>query len=245
MEQPQYIVQMNNIYKSFNGVKALKDVSINLQKNEVVGIVGHNGAGKSTLIKILSGALHKDTGSILIENKQVEILDPKGARNMGIETIYQDLALAGNLDVASNFFFGNEKTKFFFLRNKFMEEESKRVLQELRISIKSYSVPVDFLSGGQRQAVAIGRAIYNKAKVLIMDEPTAALGIEETRMVGDLINQLKKQDVGIFLISHDIHDVFDFCDRIAIMKNGELVDICVSDEVTKDEVVSMIIKGTK
>ena len=104
MEQPQYMVQMNNIYKSFNGVKALKDVSINLQKNEVVGIVGHNGAGKSTLIKILSGALHKDTGSILIENKLVEISDPKDARNMGIETIYQDLALAGNLDVASNFF---------------------------------------------------------------------------------------------------------------------------------------------
>ena len=118
MEQPQYIVQMNNIYKSFNGVKALKDVSINLQKNEVVGIVGHNGAGKSTLIKILSGALHKDTGSILIENKQVEISDPKDARNMGIETIYQDLALAGNLDVASNFFLGNEKSRFFFLRNK-------------------------------------------------------------------------------------------------------------------------------
>ena len=149
MEQPQYIVQMNNIYKSFNGVKALKDVSINLQKNEVVGIVGHNGAGKSTLIKILSGALPKDTGSILIENKQVEISDPKHARNMGIETIYQDLALAGNLDVASNFFLGNEKSRFFFLRNKFMKEESKRVLQEMKINIKSYSVPVDFLSGGQ------------------------------------------------------------------------------------------------
>ena len=121
MEQPQYIVQMNNIYKSFNGVKALKDVSINLQKNEVVGIVGHNGAGKSTLIKILSGALHKDTGSILIENKLVEISDPKDARNMGIETIYQDLALAGNLDVASNFFLGNEKTKFFFLEKQIHE----------------------------------------------------------------------------------------------------------------------------
>jgi D-xylose transport system ATP-binding protein len=164
---------------------------------------------------------------------------------MGIETIYQDLALAGNLDVASNFFLGNEKSRFFFLRNKFMKEESKRVLQEMKINIKSYSVPVDFLSGGQRQAIAIGRAIYNKAKVLIMDEPTAALGIEEARRVGDLINQLKKQDIGIFLISHDIHDVFDFCDRIAILKNGELVDICVSDEVTKDDVVSLIIKGTK
>ena len=125
-----------------------------------------------------------------------------------------------------------------------MKEEAKKVLDELKIKIQSYSVPVDFLSGGQRQAIAIGRAIYNKAKVFIMDEPTAALGIEETKRVGDLINQLKKQDVGIFLISHDIHDVFDFCDRIAVLKNGELVDILNSDEVTKDEVVSLIIKGT-
>ncbi len=126
-----------------------------------------------------------------------------------------------------------------------MKEEAKKVLDELKIKIQSYSVPVDFLSGGQRQAIAIGRAIYNKAKVFIMDEPTAALGIEETKRVGDLINQLKKQDVGIFLISHDIHDVFDFCDRIAVLKNGELVDILNSDEVTKDEVVSLIIKGTR
>ena len=126
-----------------------------------------------------------------------------------------------------------------------MKEEAKKVLDKLKIKIQSYSVPVDFLSGGQRQAIAIGRAIYNKAKVFIMDEPTAALGIEETKRVGDLINQLKKQDVGIFLISHDIHDVFDFCDRIAVLKNGELVDILNSDEVTKDEVVSLIIKGTR
>ena len=126
-----------------------------------------------------------------------------------------------------------------------MKEEAKKVLKELKIKIQSYSVPVDFLSGGQRQAIAIGRAIYNKAKVFIMDEPTAALGIEETKRVGDLINQLKKQDVGIFLISHDIHDVFDFCDRIAVLKNGELVNICKSDEVTKDDVVSLIIKGAR
>ena len=245
MEQSHYIVEMNHIYKSFSGVEALKDVSINLKKNEVVGIVGHNGAGKSTLIKILSGALRKDSGEILIENKTVDISSPKAARKMGIETIYQDLALSGNLDVGANFFLGKEKSRFFFLQNRLMKEEAKKVLKELKIKIQSYSVPVDFLSGGQRQAVAIGRAIYNKAKVFIMDEPTAALGIEETKRVGDLINQLKKQDVGIFLISHDIHDVFDFCDRIAVLKNGELVNICKSDEVTKDDVVSFIIKGAR
>ena len=245
MEPADYIVEMNNISKSFNGVQALKDVSINLKKNEVVGIVGHNGAGKSTLIKILSGAIRKDSGTILINKSAVDLAGPKVARNLGIETIYQDLALAGNLDVTANFFLGNEKSRYFFLRNSLMREEAKRVLQELKIRIESYTVPVDFLSGGQRQAIAIGRAIYNKANVLVMDEPTAALGIEETRRVGELINQLKKQDVGIFLISHDIHDVFDFCDRIAILKSGEIVEICCSTDVTKDDVISMIIKGAR
>ena len=245
MEQADYIVEMNNISKSFNGVQALKDVSINLKKNEVVGIVGHNGAGKSTLIKILSGAIRKDSGTILINKSPVDLAGAKEARNLGIETIYQDLALAGNLDVTANFFLGNEKSRYFFLRNSLMREEAKRVLQELKIRIESYTVPVDFLSGGQRQAIAIGRAIYNKANVLVMDEPTAALGIEETRRVGELINQLKKQDVGIFLISHDIHDVFDFCDRIAILKSGEIVEICRSTDVTKDDVISMIIKGVR
>tara|TARA_B100001027_G_scaffold147376_1_gene103046 strand:- start:359 stop:1096 length:738 start_codon:yes stop_codon:yes gene_type:complete len=245
MEPADYIVEMNNISKSFHGVQALKGVSINLKKNEVVGIVGHNGAGKSTLIKILSGAIRKDSGTILINKSLVDLAGPKVARNLGIETIYQDLALAGNLDVTANFFLGNEKSRYFFLRNSLMREEAKRVLQELKIRIESYTVPVDFLSGGQRQAIAIGRAIYNKANVLVMDEPTAALGIEETRRVGELINQLKKQDVGIFLISHDIHDVFDFCDRIAILKNGEIVEICRSTDVTKDDVISMIIKGAR
>ena len=245
MEPADYIVEMNNISKSFNGVQALKDVSINLKKNEVVGIVGHNGAGKSTLIKILSGAIRKDSGTILINKSAVDLAGPKVARNLGIETIYQDVALAGNLDVTANFFLGNEKSRYFFLRNSLMREEAKRVLQELKIRIESYTVPVDFLSGGQRQAIAIGRAIYNKANVLVMDEPTAALGIEETRRVGELINQLKKQDVGIFLISHDIHDVFDFCDRIAILKSGEIVEICRSTDVTKDDVISMIIKGAR
>mgnify|MGYP000465497478 CR=1 FL=1 len=131
------VISVRSLSKRYGGVQALDDLNLDLERNIVHAIVGENGAGKSTLIKILSGALHKDSGSIIIENKQVEISDPKAARNMGIETIYQDLALAGNLDVASNFFLGNEKTKFFFLRNKFMEEESKRVLQELRISIKS------------------------------------------------------------------------------------------------------------
>ena len=239
------MLSIKSISKAFAGRTLFSDACLQINRRDRIGIVGRNGAGKSTLIKILSGALRKDSGEILIENKSVDISGPKTARNMGIETIYQDLALSGNLDVAANFFLGNEKSRFFFLQNRLMKEEAKKVLEELKIKIPSYSLPVDFLSGGQRQAVAIGRAIYNKAKGFIMDEPTAALGIEETKRVGDLINQLKKQDVGIFLISHDIHDVFDFCDRIAVLKNGELVDICISNEVTKDDVVSLIIKGTR
>ena len=159
METADYIVEMNNISKSFSGVQALKNVSINLKKNEVVGIVGHNGAGKSTLIKILSGAIRKDSGTILINKSPVDLAGPKVARNLGIETIYQDLALAGNLDVAANFFLGNEKSRYFFLRNNSMREEAKRVLKELKIRIESYNVPVDFLSGGQRQAIAIGSCL--------------------------------------------------------------------------------------
>ena len=239
------MLEVESLTTRYGSISALRDVGLSVGSGEVVCLIGPNGAGKSTLIKILSGALRKDSGEILIEEKKVDISGPKAARKMGIETIYQDLALSGNLDVAANFFLGNEKRRFFFLQNRLMKEEAKKVLDELKIKIQSYSVPVDFLSGGQRQAIAIGRAIYNKAKVFIMDEPTAALGIEETKRVGDLINQLKKQDVGIFLISHDIHDVFDFCDRIAVLKNGELVDILNSDEVTKDEVVSLIIKGTR
>ena len=243
MEQPHYIIEMNHIYKSFSGVEALKDVSINLKKNEVVGIVGHNGAGKSTLIKILSGALRKDSGEILIEEKKVDISGPKAARKMGIETIYQDLALSGNLDVAANFFLGNEKRRFFFLQNRLMKEEAKKVLDELKIKIQSYSVPVDFLSGGQRQAIAICRAIYWKAELLIMDEPTAALGVPEQRKVMQLISKLRKQNIAIILISHNLNDIYEIADRIAILRQGELVGDHMIGEINREEVVKLMVQG--
>ena len=240
------LVQMEGIDKSFGGLRALADVSVNLFPGEVVGIVGHNGAGKSTLIKILSGALRRDSGEIRIEGAVADINNPRDARALGIETIYQTLALADNLDASANIFLGRELlTKARTLNEEAMASEIQGVLERLQIKIPSIREPVINLSGGQRQAVAIGRAIYFNAKILIMDEPTAALGPQETRMVGDLIKRLKSEGIGIFLISHDIHDVFDLSDRITVLNGGKVVDTVRTQDVTKDQVLGMIILGKR
>lgn len=240
------IVAMHNIYKAFGGVHAVENVSIDVMAGEVVGIVGHNGAGKSTLIKILSGAYAADSGRILIDGEPVHMRSPRDARRYGIETIYQTLALADNLDAAANVFFGRELTRRFgFLDHDRMRVETRKVLDRLKVRIKSLRAHVADLSGGQRQAVAIGRAIYFDAKVLIMDEPTAALGPEETRKVGDLIRTLKSEGVGIFLVSHDLHDVFDLSDRITVLKTGKVVETVHTRDITKDDVLGMIILGQR
>lgn len=238
------IIEMKGISKHFGGVRALKDVSINLYPGEVLGIVGHNGAGKSTLIKILSGALVPDAGKIFFQTKEVEITNPKDAKSLGIETIYQHLALADNLNVTANVFLGREKKKALgILDDRAMEIETKRILDRLKIKIDSLQTRVVNLSGGQRQCVAISRSIYFNAKILIMDEPTAALGIEETGKVHGLIEQLKKEGIAIIIISHDLHDVFKLSDRIAVMKNGVLVGVKKTNETTQDEILAMIILG--
>ena len=240
------LVEMLGIDKSFGGLRALNDVSVDLFGGEVVGIVGHNGAGKSTLIKILSGALRRDSGEIRIEGAVADIDNPRDARALGIETIYQTLALADNLDASANIFLGREiLTKARTLNEEAMASEIQGVLERLQIKIPSIREPVINLSGGQRQAVAIGRAIYFNAKILIMDEPTAALGPQETRMVGDLIKRLKSEGIGIFLISHDIHDVFDLSDRITVLNGGKVVDTVRTEDVTKDQVLGMIILGKR
>ena len=240
------LVQMSGIDKSFGGLRALADVSVDLFPGEVVGIVGHNGAGKSTLIKILSGALRRDSGEIRIEGAVADINNPRDARALGIETIYQTLALADNLDASANIFLGRELlTKARTLNEEAMASEIQGVLERLQIKIPSIREPVINLSGGQRQAVAIGRAIYFNAKILIMDEPTAALGPQETHMVGDLIKRLKSEGIGIFLISHDIHDVFDLSDRITVLNGGKVVDTVRTQDVTKDQVLGMIILGKR
>ena len=237
------LVEMQNISKHFGGLQALTDVSVDLYPGEVVGILGHNGAGKSTLIKILAGAEWADSGQILVRGEAAHIQDPNDARAYGIETIYQELALCGNLNAPANLFMGREVHRFGLLNKKFMREETARALEKLRIRIPSLDTDVERMSGGQRQSISISRAVYFDAKILIMDEPTAALGMEETKMVIELIQQLKKNGIGIFWISHDIHDVYAFTDRIAILNGGRNVITCPTQDYTQDEIVSMIISG--
>ena len=214
------LVEMRGISKHFGGLQALTDVDIDLYPGEVVGLLGHNGAGKSTLVKILAGAQRADTGEILIDGKPAHIANPNDSRSYGIETIYQELALCGNLNASANLFMGRELLKNGFLRKKAMREEARKALDKLSIKIKSLDAEVETMSGGQRQAISIGRAVHFDAKILIMDEPTAALGMEETKMVIELIKELKNAGIGIFWISHDIHDVYAFTDRIAILNGG-------------------------
>ncbi|MDO8972947.1 ATP-binding cassette domain-containing protein [Reyranella sp.] len=240
------LVAMRGMSISFGGVRAVDDVSLDLHAGEVVGLLGHNGAGKSTFIKMLSGAYHPDAGEIRIDGQAVTINSPRDARRHGIETIYQTLALADNLDAAANLFLGRElRTAWGTLDDVAMEAETRRVMARLNPHFVKFKEPVRALSGGQRQAVAIARAIHFNARILIMDEPTAALGPQETKQVADLILQLKREGIGIFLISHDIHDVFDLADRVAVMKNGKMVGTAPTRAVTKDQVLEMIILGTR
>jgi D-xylose transport system ATP-binding protein len=238
------LAEMRNIRVSFGGIHAVDGVSVDLYPGEVVGLVGGNGAGKSTLIKTLSGAHAADGGEIYINGEKASIANPRDARAYGIETIYQQLALADNVDAAANMFLGREiTTPLGSLDDAAMESATREVIGRLNPNFKNFKVPVRTLSGGQRQSVAIARAVYFNARILIMDEPTAALGPAETAQVNELVAELKSQGIGIFLISHDIHDVFDLADRISVMLHGKLVGTVDKDKVTKDEVLAMIIIG--
>ncbi|UWR62688.1 ATP-binding cassette domain-containing protein [Phaeobacter inhibens] len=240
------LVEMKDISISFGGIKAVDHVSVDLYPGEVVGLLGHNGAGKSTLIKVLSGAYQMDAGEIRVNGDTVEITNPRDARSHNIETIYQTLALADNLDAASNLFLGRELvTPFGLVDDSAMEAECRKIMNRLNPNFQKFSEPVSALSGGQRQSVAIARAVYFNAKILIMDEPTAALGPHETQMVAELIQQLKAQGIGIFLIDHDVNAVMELCDRASVMKNGQLVGTVDIDDVTDDDLLSMIILGKR
>ena len=237
------LVELRNIQVSFGGVHAVDGVTIDLYPGEVVGLVGGNGAGKSTLIRTLSGARPPDSGQIRVSGQAVTIANPRDAKALGIETIYQTLALADNLDAPANVFLGRELTATGTLNDAAMESATRKVISRLNPNFKNFKMPVLRLSGGQRQAVAIARAIHFNARVLIMDEPTAALGPAETAQVHALIAQLKREGIGIFLISHDIHDVFDLSERISVMYHGKLVGTVKKEDVTTDEVLGMIILG--
>ena len=240
------LAEMRHIKVAFGGVHAVDDVSLDLHAGEVIGLVGGNGAGKSTLMKALSGARPPDSGEIRIEGKRVTIANPRDAKLYNIECIYQTLALADNIDAPGNVFLGRELTTMWgSMDDGAMEDATRKVMGRLNPNFKRFAQAVKSLSGGQRQAVAIARAVHFNARILIMDEPTAALGPAETAQVRDLIRQLKTEGIGIFLISHDIHDVFDLSDRISVMYHGRIVDTIKKTDTTADDVLGMIILGKK
>ena len=241
------ILVVDNLVKRFGGLTAVNHVSMEVYPNEVLGLVGDNGAGKSTLIKMVSGVYRPDEGRILFAGGQMEVGSPMEARDRGIETIYQDLALAENLDVGSNIFLGREPTQpvlaglVSVLDRRYMHAESKKVLDRLDIHIPNLTVQIRNLSGGQRQAVAIARAIYWDAKLMIMDEPTAALGVTEQRKVLSLVRTLRDQGVPVIIISHNMQDVFAVADRIVIMRRGIKAGERLAKETTVDEIVSLMV----
>jgi ABC-type sugar transport system ATPase subunit len=235
-------VEMNGICKTFGHVQALQEVDFNLYDAEVVGLVGDNGAGKSTLIKIISGAYRPDAGTIHVDGQPVTFHSPRDAMHMGIATVYQNLALVDQRDVASNIFLGRELVRGLVLDRGRMLEESVDVLRILRSDIPSVEVSVGFLSGGQRQAVAIARAIHQSAaRLVIMDEPVAALGIEESRKVLRLIRRLKDQGHGVIVISHNLEHVFSVADRIVVLRRGRLVGVRRKAETNAAEIVRLIV----
>jgi ABC-type sugar transport system ATPase subunit len=241
-----YVLEVKNITKRFGGLVAVNNVSMGVSAGEVVGLLGDNGAGKSTLIKVISGVYKAEEGKIFFMDKEVSIDSPMDALAMGIETIYQDLALAENLNTPANIFLGREKMKkalgfLNVLDHAYMQSESRKILEKLDILIPSLRNRIRALSGGQRQAVAISRSIYWDAKFLIMDEPTAALGVAEQKKVIDTINLLKSHGIGIIVISHQMHDVFQVADRMIIMRRGEKVAELITRETNADEVVSLIV----
>ncbi len=240
------ILEVRNITKRFGGLVAVDNVDMQVYPGEVVGLLGDNGAGKSTLIKMVSGVYHPTEGQIFYQGKEVAINNPMDALRIGIETIYQDLALAENLNVYSNIFLGREKKKKFIgainvLDHDYMHQEAQKVLERLDIEIPSLKNKIGMLSGGQRQAVAISRSIYWDAKLLIMDEPTAALGVAEQKKVLDLVLTLKSQNVPIIIISHQMHDVFSVADRVIVMRRGKKAGERLIKETNPDEVVGLIV----
>lgn len=240
------IVSMNNITKKYGEVVALEDVDLHIQRGEVLGLAGDNGAGKSTLIKCLSGAVKPDNGSISIDGDEVTITNPRVAQTHGIETTFQDLALAENLTVTRNIFLGRELTigpgLIGLLKKKEMQSRSKDLLDQLEINVEPDAIVGD-LSGGEQQLVAISRNLLSDPKVIIMDEPTSALSVEGAERVLDFIEELQAQGVTILLISHNIEYMKQVTDRIKVLYNGQDAGVLKTEEVTREKLVGRMISG--
>ena len=239
------IIELRDISKSFGSVQALTDVDLDVHRGEVVALVGDNGAGKSTLIKIVAGIHGADSGEVIFEDKPVHITSPKDAAKLGIEVVYQDLALCDNLDVVQNMFLGREAHDIFQRLNEpVMEQRTAETLKSLRVTtIRSIRQPVATLSGGQRQSVAVARAVMWNSKLVILDEPTAALGVAQTEQVLELVTRLAEQGLAVILISHNLHDVFVAADRIFVLRLGRNAGLFDRRKTTQEEVVSAITAG--
>jgi ABC-type sugar transport system ATPase subunit len=241
MPDQEPLLSMKGISKSFGAVKALDKVDFELYPGEILGLVGDNGAGKSTLIKIISGVLLPDEGETYLDGKRVHLRSPHEARNLGIETVYQDLGLLNTLDVSKNIFIGREpRIARVFFNSKAMARKTKEILDKLSIEIPSVKNEVRLLSGGQRQAIAVGRAAYWGCKIVIMDEPTAALGVSESAKVLELARTLKSRNIAVILISHNLEHVFKVADRFIVLRRGRRVADRAVESTSGDEIVKLI-----
>jgi D-xylose transport system ATP-binding protein len=234
------VLAVHDINKRFDAVQALDGVSLDLTEGEVVALVGDNGAGKSTLIKVIAGVISADSGSITFNGQQVRIARPHDAQALGIATVYQDLALCENLNVVANLFLGTEQQRFGLLRRIAMERNARDLLRSLDVRIPDIRVPVSMLSGGQRQSVAIARALLGEPKVVILDEPTAALGVEQTAQVLALIRRLRERGLAVLLISHNLADVWAVSDRISVLRLGRNAGQYQTAEADQDMIVGAI-----
>jgi simple sugar transport system ATP-binding protein len=243
---PPTLLEAQNVQKHFGRVVALRDVDFSLRPNEVHALVGDNGAGKSTLIKIISGVYQADGGEVAIDGRPVTIANPREARELGIETVYQDLALADHLDASGNLFLGREQllppplSWFGFLDKKAMRRRAQEEMRRLKIGIQSVEEPVLSLSGGQRQAIAVARAIAWGRRIVIMDEPTAALGVRESSMVLELIKEVRSQGLAVIMVSHNLPEVFAVADRITVLRLGRTIVTLETSETSLESVVGMM-----
>ena len=242
MSEP--ILELRGINKSFGPVHVLHDIDLDVNPGEVTALVGDNGAGKSTLVKCIAGIHPTDSGEVRFAGEPVHIKGPRDAAELGIEVVYQDLALADNLDIVQNMFLGRERGSSWKLDEASMEKAARETLASLSVrTVKSVRTPVSSLSGGQRQTVAIAKSVLWNSKVVVLDEPTAALGVAQTRQVLDLVRRLAEQGLGVVLISHNMADVFEVADRIAVLYLGRLVAEVHTKDVTHGQVVELITAG--
>jgi D-xylose transport system ATP-binding protein len=244
-DQPQELLRLAGVGKNFGPVQALHGIDLDIPVGKVTALLGDNGAGKSTLIKCISGIYSPDQGQLYWQGRQVHLHSPKDASDLGIATVYQDLALCDNLDIVANMFLGRELTRYGQLDEITMELTAKKTLHDLKVvTVRSIRQPVGSLSGGQRQSVAVARAIMQDAKLVILDEPTAALGVTQTQMVLDLISRLAEQHIAVLVISHNLNDVMAVADRLAVLYLGTLAAVGPKDQFDNQSVVELMTTGT-